>query len=190
VAAEFKRLEELVPASFQKRLLLAAGSPLEPVQTESLRAFAGLLGSAAPLAEAGEPIADLRAGFDPGPRQLRQVRELEDHAQRLLRGADSARHSFFLGQTTLMKTLESRGQRFRMARVATRSPETFAEETRHHDGVAPDEWVSSEYAKVRWLYAQLGLADRTEIEYYNGGHIINAQATFDFLHRHLNWPKP
>jgi hypothetical protein len=30
-----------------------------------------------------------------------------------------------------------------------------------------DSWVASEYAKVRWLYTQLGLADRTEIEYFN-----------------------
>lgn len=58
----------------------------------------------------------------------------------------------------------------------------------HHDGVAPDEWVNSEYAKVRWLYAQLGLADRTEIEMFNGGHVIHLGKTFDFLHRHLRWP--
>jgi hypothetical protein len=43
---------------------------------------------------------------------------------------------------------------------------------------------------VRWLYTQLGLADKTEIEYFNGGHTINGQATFRFLHKHLNWPEP
>ncbi len=69
-------------------------------------------------------------------------------------------------------------------------PRPFMVERGHHDGVAPDEWVASEYAKVRWVYDNLGLADRTEIEMYNGGHTINGQGTFDFLHRHLNWPKP
>ena len=46
-----------------------------------------------------------------------------------------------------------------------------------------------EYAKVSWLYAQLGLADRTEIEFFQGGHSMRAEGTFDFLHRHLRWPK-
>jgi len=69
-------------------------------------------------------------------------------------------------------------------------PRPFMVERGHHDGVAPDEWVASEYAKVRWVYDNLGLADRTEIEMYNGGHTINADGTFDFLHRHLKWPKP
>jgi dienelactone hydrolase len=67
-------------------------------------------------------------------------------------------------------------------------PRPFMVERGHHDGVAPDEWVNSEYAKVRWLYAQLGLADRTEIEIFNGGHVIHLGKTFDFLHRHLRWP--
>jgi hypothetical protein len=30
-------------------------------------------------------------------------------------------------------------------------PRPFMVERGHHDGVAPDEWVASEYAKVRWL---------------------------------------
>jgi hypothetical protein len=48
--------------------------------------------------------------------------------------------------------------------------------------------VDYEYAKVRQLYAQMGLAERTEIEHFNGGHAINAKGAFEFLHRHLNWP--
>jgi hypothetical protein len=69
-------------------------------------------------------------------------------------------------------------------------PRPFMVERGHHDGVAPDEWVASEYAKVRWVYDNLGLADRTAIEFYNGGHTINGQGTFAFLHRHLRWPEP
>jgi len=69
-------------------------------------------------------------------------------------------------------------------------PRPFMVERGHHDGVAPDEWVNYEYAKVRWLYTLLGLSDRTEIEHFGGGHTINAARTFDFLHTHLRWPKP
>ena len=45
-----------------------------------------------------------------------------------------------------------------------------------------------EYAKVGFLYAQLGLADRTGIEFFQGGHSINAEGTLAFLHKHLRWP--
>jgi hypothetical protein len=55
----------------------------------------------------------------------------------------------------------------------------------HHDGVAPDEWVAYEYARTRRLYVLLGLGDRTEIEFFDGPHTINARGTFDFLERHL-----
>lgn len=69
-------------------------------------------------------------------------------------------------------------------------PRPFMVERGHHDRVGRDQWVAHEYAKVRWLYAQFGLADRTEIEFFQGGHSINGKASFDFLHRHLDWPKP
>ena len=70
------------------------------------------------------------------------------------------------------------------------APRPFMVERGHEDGVAPDEWVAHEFAVVRRLYVQLGIADRTEIEFFDGGHQINAEATFRFLHRHLNWPEP
>ena len=55
---------------------------------------------------------------------------------------------------------------------------------------APDEAVASEFAKVRHFYqAKLGIPDRCQIEFFVGPHTINAQGTFDFLHKHLNWPK-
>ncbi len=68
-------------------------------------------------------------------------------------------------------------------------PRPFMVERGHHDRVGRDRWVAHEYAKVRWLYAQFGLADRTEIEFFQGGHSINGKGTFDFLHQHLDWPK-
>ena len=69
------------------------------------------------------------------------------------------------------------------------APRPFMVERGHGDGVAPDEWVAYEYAKVRRLYDGLGLGDRTELTVFNGGHEIRAEATFDFLARHLGWPR-
>jgi hypothetical protein len=68
-------------------------------------------------------------------------------------------------------------------------PRPFMVERGHHDGVGLDSWVSYEYAKVRWLYANLGQADKTEIEYFNGPHCIHGVGTYEFLHKHLGWPK-
>jgi hypothetical protein len=67
-------------------------------------------------------------------------------------------------------------------------PRPFMVERGHLDLVGRDQWVAHEYAKVRFLYAQLGLADRTEIEFFQGGHSINGQGTFAFLQKHLRWP--
>ncbi|MFZ9838326.1 MAG: dienelactone hydrolase family protein [Opitutaceae bacterium] len=70
------------------------------------------------------------------------------------------------------------------------APRPFMVERGHADGVGTDEWVSFEYAKVRRLYARLGLPERTAIEYFDGGHRIHGAGTFRFLHRHLAWPEP
>ena len=70
------------------------------------------------------------------------------------------------------------------------APRPFMVERGHDDGVAPDEWVAHEFAVVRRLYVRLGIADRTEIEFFDGGHQINSTDTFSFLHRHLNWHEP
>ncbi len=70
------------------------------------------------------------------------------------------------------------------------APRPFMVERGHRDGVGVDEWVSYEFAKVRMLYADLKIPERTEIEYFDGPHEIHAVGTFDFLHRHLKWPAP
>jgi dienelactone hydrolase len=69
------------------------------------------------------------------------------------------------------------------------APKPFMVERGHRDGVAPDHTVAYEFAKVRLLYADLKIPERTEIEFFDGPHTINGVGTFDFLHRHLNWPK-
>jgi len=67
-------------------------------------------------------------------------------------------------------------------------PRPFMVERGHDDGVAPDEWVAYEYLKAKQRYDRLGLADRTTIEFFNGPHTIHGVGTYEFLHKHLNWP--
>jgi hypothetical protein len=68
------------------------------------------------------------------------------------------------------------------------APRPFMVERGHRDGVAPDWTVAYEFAKVRLLYADLKIPERTEIEFFDGPHTIHGVGTFKFLHRHLNWP--
>ena len=82
------------------------------------------------------------------------------------------------------------GQTFNYAEMAALiAPRPFMVERGHNDGVAPDEWVAYEFAKIRRFYAKLGIPERTEIEFFNGPHTINGKGTFAFLHKHLNWPE-
>ncbi len=83
------------------------------------------------------------------------------------------------------------GHTFNYAEMAALiAPRPFMVERGHDDGVGIDEWVAWEYAKVRRLYNKLGIGDRTEIEFFNGPHTINGVGTFEFLHKHLDWPEP
>jgi dienelactone hydrolase len=83
------------------------------------------------------------------------------------------------------------GSTFNYAEMAALiAPRPFMVERGHFDGVAPDEKVGHEFAKVRNFYeTKLGLKDKCEIEWFVGPHTINGKGTFDFLHKHLNWPK-
>lgn len=93
---------------------------------------------------------------------------------------------------SFMRTIEwempywNLGQTFDYAEMSyLMIPRPFMVERGHHDRVGRDQWVAHEYAKVRWLYAQLGLVDRTEIEFFQGGHSMNLQGTVQFLEKHL-----
>ncbi|HEX7902169.1 MAG TPA: PVC-type heme-binding CxxCH protein [Planctomycetota bacterium] len=78
------------------------------------------------------------------------------------------------------------GNTFNYAEMAALiAPRPFMVERGHGDGVAPDEWVAYEFAKVKRLYVDLGIADRAEIEFFNGPHKINGVGTFKFLDRVL-----
>jgi dienelactone hydrolase len=67
------------------------------------------------------------------------------------------------------------------------APRPFMVERGHRDGVAPDEWVAYEYAKVRQLYADLKIPERTTIEFFDGPHTIHGVGTFEFLDKQLRW---
>ncbi len=82
------------------------------------------------------------------------------------------------------------GHTFNYAEMAALiAPRPFMVERGHDDGVGIDEWIAYEYAKVRRLYSRLRIPDRTEIEFFPGGHEIHGQGTFRFLQKHLHWPK-
>jgi dienelactone hydrolase len=83
------------------------------------------------------------------------------------------------------------GSTFNYAEMAALiAPRPFMVERGHFDGVAPDETVAYEFAKVRNLYAaRLKLPpDHCQIEWFVGPHTIHGVGTFEFLHHHLNWP--
>jgi dienelactone hydrolase len=81
------------------------------------------------------------------------------------------------------------GNTFNYAEMAALiAPRPFMVERGHSDGVGLDEYVAFEYAKVRRLYAQLRIPERTEIEFFTGGHEINLRGTLAFLQKHLEWP--
>ena len=66
------------------------------------------------------------------------------------------------------------------------APRPFMVERGHLDGVAPDEWVAYEFAKVRCFYdTKMKMPDKTAIEFFTGPHTINGKGTFEFLRRHL-----
>jgi len=81
------------------------------------------------------------------------------------------------------------GETFNYAEMATLiAPRPFMVERGHFDGVASDEMVAYEYAKVRFLYeALLKVNDKTEIEWFTGPHEIHGVGTFRFLHKHLQF---
>ncbi len=70
------------------------------------------------------------------------------------------------------------------------APRPFMVERGHYDIVAPNEWVGYEYGRVRRLYADLRIEDRTEIDFFIGPHEIHGEETFRFLHEHLDRRMP
>ncbi len=99
---------------------------------------------------------------------------------------DSQRFSsyMFTGEYEIMEF--NLGHTFNYAEMAAMiSPRPFMVERGHRDLVASDEWVAFEYAAVRRHYTDLGIPERTGIEFFDDGHVIHGEGTFRFLDRHL-----
>jgi dipeptidyl aminopeptidase/acylaminoacyl peptidase len=69
------------------------------------------------------------------------------------------------------------------------APRPFMVERGHDDPTSPDEWVAHEYAKVRRFYSRLAYPERTNIDFFNGGHTVHGVGTFQFLYRHLDFTR-
>ena len=67
------------------------------------------------------------------------------------------------------------------------APRPFMVERGHDDGCGTDSWVNYEYAKVRRLYAKLGIIGQTQIEHFDGPHTIHGIGSFRFLKEKLGW---
>ena len=65
------------------------------------------------------------------------------------------------------------------------APRPFMVERGHADGVGVDEWVAYEYARCTASTTEMGIGDRTRIEYFNGPHLIHGVGTVEFLGRWL-----
>jgi cephalosporin-C deacetylase-like acetyl esterase len=65
------------------------------------------------------------------------------------------------------------------------APRPFMVERGHDDGCGTDSMVNYEYAKVRRLYAKLGIPGRTAIEHFDGPHTIRGVGTYEFLRTQL-----
>jgi len=102
VEAEFERARALLkagdPIAFDRFKLITGteGMATGPGSDRALLALLNELGiSAKELTPAGALPADLRGAFDPLPRAHRQIQELEDYTQKLLRESERARAVFF-----------------------------------------------------------------------------------------------
>ena len=81
-------------------------------------------------------------------------------------------------------------EKFNYAEMAALiAPRPFMVERGHDDGVAPDEWIGYEFAKVKLTYDRLRIGDLAQLAIFNGGHQIDGKESFAFLAKHLNWPR-
>ena len=89
---------KLIKAGFQSRYLIhgKGGEAVNFGSSPALEQFTLLLGLSTSLTISDQLPADNRKSFDPSGRHLRQVKEMEDHIQWLLRTSDQERNRYFL----------------------------------------------------------------------------------------------
>src|SRR5262249_218867 len=98
VQFEYDRIDSLTRPNFQPRSLIH-GQENNAVNFGSQRAlekFIFYLGNNSSLPITKELPKDNRSAFDTQERQKRQVKEIEDHVQWLMRDSDKERNRFFL----------------------------------------------------------------------------------------------
>src|SRR5262245_9023105 len=97
VSQEFQRIDSLLRPGFQRKELVAGvgGRPLPAGPTLALERFAQWLGISAETVRVESQLRDSRRTFDPADRQRRQVKELENHVQRLVRNSEHVRDRWF-----------------------------------------------------------------------------------------------
>lgn len=98
VQSEYNRIKQLVKPGFQTVELVAGDrdKPLSFGSHKALEKFAALVGLHSFNSTSKERPVDNRESFDANERQIRQVREIEDHVQWLVRNSDQERNNFFL----------------------------------------------------------------------------------------------
>jgi cephalosporin-C deacetylase-like acetyl esterase len=97
VQSEFDRINALTKKGFQtKQLVSNNGRPVDFGSKDALEKLIQSLGDNHPISVSNEIPKDSRRSFDAAARQLRQVREIEDDVQQLVRDSDQERDRFFL----------------------------------------------------------------------------------------------
>ena len=97
VQSEFDRIDILTKKGFQpKQLISSNDKPVNFGSKEALGKLLQYLGNNQQYAVADEIPKESRISFDPASRQLKQVREIEDDVQLLVRDSDQERDRFFL----------------------------------------------------------------------------------------------
>ena len=97
LSQEFQRIDKLLRPGFQRNDLVSGvgGLPLTAGSTQALDLFTQWLGIKPLKAPAESQPHDNRRRFDSGDRQRRQVKELENHVQQLVRNSEHVRDRWF-----------------------------------------------------------------------------------------------
>jgi len=100
VNAENNRIDALTQRGFQPRYLISGpkNAAVSFGSAAALEKFTNALGHDSSLAISNDIPLDKRSAFSSEARQIRQVKEIEDHLQGLLRDSDYERNRFFLYQ--------------------------------------------------------------------------------------------
>jgi dienelactone hydrolase len=138
VQGEYQRLIQLTKAGFQPVEIITGenNSTVNFGSQKALEKFIAFAGGSGPLSLSKEMPKDSRKKFDPDERERRQVKEMEDHVQWLLRDSDQERNRFFLYK--VMPEFEKRTWSTK-PRHPSNSPRHFVEKAKEYRKIFRDE---------------------------------------------------